>query len=264
MMECKRALIEAQGDQDKAVEILRKRGEKVLSDKAGRETSEGRVDCFMAPDGSVVGMVQMHCEQAPSAKNERFVSLTAALAKQAALCEPEPTVENLLEQPDVDDPSRPARQRLLDVINQIRENMSVARVARLKADGGVLGYYVHFNNQEGAIVRLEGGTATQELANDLAMHIVAAKPIAATRDQVPEDVLERERDIAKAQAEQMGKPPQVAEKIAQGKLNAWLAEKVLVEQVFVKDGKTKVRDLLKNAGGARVTHFYRFKVGELK
>ena len=184
------------------------------------------------------------------------------LAKQAALCEMEPTVKNLLEQPDVEDPSKKANDRLLEVMNLIRENMGVAHVTRLKAEGGVLGQYTHFNFQEAAVVRLEGSGATSELANGIAMQIVASKPVAIKREDVPADLVEKEREIAKEQAAQSGKPANILDKIAEGKLNTWFAETVLLEQVFLKDNKTKIRDLLKQTGDVSVTRFERFRIGE--
>ena len=262
MMDCKKALAEANGDANLAIDILRKRGEQVQSKKSGRETSQGRIECYRDPTGQVIGIVQMKCEQAPSAKNEKFVAMTRALAKQAAVAPIEPTVENLLDQPDVDAPQQKAGTRLLEVVNLIRENMGVARVVRLKADGGVLGHYVHFDFQSAAAVRLEGPGATPELATDIAMHIVAARPMAIRREEIPKEIVDKEREIAKEQAAQTGKPANILEKIAEGKLNTFFAENVLLEQVFVKDNKTKIRDLLKQAGNVTLTHFERFRVGE--
>jgi len=259
MMDCKNALVEAKGDVDLAVEILRKRGEQVQSKKLGRETSQGRIECFKDPAGQVFAMVQMKCEQAQSAKNDKFMAMTKALARQAAQQPGEPNAESLLEQPDVDDPSKKAGAQMLEVINLIRENMGLARVARVKADGGVLGAYVHFDFQQAAIVRLEGTGATPELAYDIATHAVAAKPIAIRREDVPKEVVDKEREIAKEQAASTGKPANILEKIAEGKVNAFFGDNVLLEQIFVKDNKTKVRDLLKQA---TVTHLVRFRVGE--
>ena len=259
MMDCKKALTEAGGDAEKAIKLLRERGEKVQTGKAGRETSQGRIEFYRDPAGQVIGIVQMKCEQSPSAKSEKFVEMTKCLAKQAALQPVEPTVENLLEQPDVENPSAKANTRLLEVINLIRENMGVARVARVRADGGILGVYLHHNFQEAAVVRLEGGGATAELANDIAAHAVATKPMAVRREDVPAEVVERERDIARKQAEQTGKPANILDKIAEGKVNAFFGENVLLEQIFVKDNKLKVRDLLKQAS---VSQLVRFRVGE--
>jgi elongation factor Ts len=259
MMDCKKALTEAGGDADKAIKLLRERGEKVQSGKAGRETSQGRIEIYRDPPGQVIGIVQMKCEQAPSAKSERFVEMTKCLAKQAALQTAEPTVENLLDQSDVDNASAKANARLLEVINLIRENMGVARVARVRADGGILGVYLHHNYQEAAIVRLEGTGATAELANDIAAHAVATKPMAVCREDIPAEVVARERDIARKQAEQTGKPANIVDKIAEGKVNAFYGENVLLEQIFVKDNKTKIRDLLKQA---KITDLVRFRVGE--
>jgi elongation factor Ts len=260
MMDCKNALVEANGDANLAVDLLRKRGEQVQSKKQGREASQGRIECYRDPAGQVMAMVQMKCEQAPSAKNEKFVEMTKGLARQAALQTPEPTPDNLLDQPSVDDPAKKANAQLLDVINLIRENMGLARVARIRADGGVLGSYVHFDFQQGAMVRLEGPGATPELANDIATHAVATKPLAVRREDIPKEVVDKEREIAKEQAAQTGKPANILEKIAEGKVNAFFAENVLLEQIFVKDNKTKIRDLL--GGKSSITHLIRFRIGE--
>jgi elongation factor Ts len=259
MMECKKALVQANGDPDQAIKILREQGEKIQGTKAGRETSQGRIEAYRDPNGQVIGIVQMKCEQAPSAKNEKFVEMTQALARQAALQPVEPTVANLLDQPDVDNPSVTANDRLRGVINLIRENMGVARVARLKADGGVLGVYVHFDFQQAAAVRLEGSGATPQLAYDIATHAVATRPLAIRREDIPKELVDRERGIARKQAEQTGKPANLLDKIAEGKLNTFFAENALLEQIWVKDPKKKIGDLL---GKATVTHLIRFRVGE--
>jgi elongation factor Ts len=231
-------------------------------DASGRETSQGRIDCYIDGSGDTVSIVQMQCEQAPSAKNENFVAMTKALAKQAALSTVEPTPENLLDQPDIDDPSKKANDRLTETINLIRENIKLTRVARLKADGGAIGHYVHHSFQEAAVARFEGSDATSRLANEICMHIVATKPIAITREDIPAELVEKERQIAKEQAAQTGKPENILEKISAGKLKTWFGEKVLLEQDFVKDNEMKVADLLKRAGDVKVTHFKRFKIGE--
>jgi elongation factor Ts len=138
--------------------------------------------------------------------------------------------------------------------------MFPARAARLKADGGVLGLYVHFDFQQAAVVRLEGDGATVEIANDIATHAVATKPLAIRREDIPKDVIDRERDIARKQAEQTGKPANLLDKIAEGKLNTFFAENALLEQVWVKDPKKKIRDLM--GPKATVTNLIRFHVGE--
>jgi elongation factor Ts len=239
---------------------LREQGEKIQSGKAGRETSQGRIELYRDPPGQVIGIVQMKCEQAPSAKNEKFVEMAKALARQAALQPAEPTGDTILDQPDVDNPSAKANARLLAVINLIRENMGVARVARIKANGGVLGAYVHFDYQQAAVIRLEGPGATVELANDVATHTVATKPLAIRREDIPKEVVDREREIGRKQAEQTGKPANLLDKIAEGKLNTFFAENTLLEQIFVKDNKTKIRDLV--GPKATVTNMLRFRVGE--
>lgn len=264
MMECKRALIEAGGDQDKAVEILRQQGAKVSEKKTGRETAEGRIEIYRAPDNSVIGVAVVLCEQAPSAKNEKFVELVKTLAKQAALLEQEPTPDAVLDSPLVDDPGRTGRDLLLDTINLIRENMQVPVVARLKANGGVLGAYVHFNYQEAAIVKIEGADATPELADEIAANIVAFKPRFATREEVPQEELERERRILMEAVKAEGKPEHVAERIVEGRMRTgFFAEHVALDQPYIQDPKRTLGDYLKGKGDVRIVEFLRFKIGEV-
>lgn len=263
MMECKRALVEAQGDQEKAVEILRQQGAKVSTKKAGRETAEGRIEVYRSPDGQVIGLAMVLCEQAPSAKNEKFVQLVQALAKQAALSEQDPTPEAILESPLADDPNRTGKDLLLDTVNLIRENMKVAQVARIKADGGVVGAYVHFNYQEAALVRIEGDAATPELADEIAANIVAFKPRVIAREDLDPAEVERERQILREAVKQEGKPEHIVERIVEGRLAAgYYAEHVALDQPYVRDGKKTLGEYLKSKGPVRITQFLRFKIGE--
>ena len=263
MMECKRALIAAEGDQEKAVEILRQQGAKVSAKKGGRETAEGRIEIYRSPDGQVIGLAMVLCEQAPSARNEKFVHLVQSLAKQAALMPEEPTEENVLQSALVDDPSRTGQDLLLDTVNLIRENMRVARVARLKADGGVLGAYVHFNYQEAALVRIEGEGATPEVADEIAANIVAFKPRVVSRDELDPEEVERERAILREAVKQEGKPEHIVDRIVEGRLaSGFYAEHVALDQPYIQNPKQTLGDYLKSKGKITITKFLRFKVGE--
>ncbi len=263
MMECKRALIEAEGDQDKAVEILRQQGAKVSAKKTGRETAEGRIEAYRSPDGQVVALAMVLCEQAPSARNEKFVQLVQALAKQAALIEGEPTPEAVLQAPLIDDPSRTGQDLLLDTVNLIRENMQVAKVARLKANGGILGAYVHFNYQEAALVRIEGEGATPELADEIAANIVAFKPRVISREQLSPEEVEREKAILREAVKQEGKPEHIVERIVEGRLaSGYYAENVALDQPYIQNPKKTLGDYLKQKGKIKITDFVRFKIGE--
>jgi len=258
MMECKNALVEAGGDVKKAEEDLRKKGGIAKSDRA---TGEGRIAVYIDPAKHVGALIEVLCESAPVAKGEHFVALANDLAKQVAL-EGATTPEQLLGQKFVGDPTRTVQERIGDVIGVIREAMKPGRMVRLQ---GQLGSYVHHDGSIGVLLQVEGNNPDPQVLRDVCMHITATRPIAARREEVPAEVVEKEKEIAKAQIandpKNAGKPANILEKIAEGKLKTWFAENVLVEQPFVKDDSKTVGDLLKTAG-LTLKGFVRFKVGE--
>jgi elongation factor Ts len=261
MMTCKAALVEAGGDMDRAVEILRKGDAKMQEKTADRETAEGRIGVYIDPHGEQVGaIVELRCESAPVAKNEMFVKLATDLAKQVAMVGAD-TPEALLNEPFVDNPSQTVKDRIGEVVGLMRENMKPVRMARFT--GGLMGSYVHFTGDVGALVQVEGASANPELLRDVAMHVTAKNPVAALREHVPQDKVAKEMEIARAQAAEQGKgkPANIIEKIAEGKLKTWFAEHVLAEQPFVKDDKKTIAELLK-AAGLKLAGFVRYKVGE--
>jgi elongation factor Ts len=267
MMDCKRALMEAGGDPEKAIEILRRQGEKVSVKKAGRETAEGRIEIFRSPDNEVLGLAVVLCEQAPSAKNERFVHLVRTLAKQVALLPQQPTPEAVLAAPLLDEPARTGRDLLLETINLIRENIQLSVVARMRRDGGVLGAYVHFNYQEAAMVRMVGPAATRELADEVAANIVAFKPRVVDRSEISPEEIAREkailRDAVLQELVQQGKPEHLADRIVEGKLvQEFFAEHVALDQPYVRNPKLTLGAYLKQKGDVRIVEFRRFRVGE--
>ncbi|GIW82851.1 MAG: elongation factor Ts [Gemmatales bacterium] len=257
MMDCKKALTEAGGDMEKAVEILLKQNKAIQDKKGGRETAEGRIAAFIDPEKKVGALVEMRCESAPVAKGEDFVKLANQLAKHVAFKNPA-TVEELLQQPFVEDESKTVNDRISEVIGLIRENMKPARFVRLE---GTLGSYVHHDGSIGVLVQVEGGNANEQMLRDICMHITAKNPVAATRDDIPPERLEREKEIAKTQAASTGKPDNIVEKIAEGKMKTWFAEHVLLEQPFVKDDSKTVGQLLDSVG-AKLVKFVRMKLGE--
>jgi elongation factor Ts len=262
MMDCKKALIAAGGDMDKAVQILREQNKAIGGKKAEREAAEGRIAVYTDPAAKVAAIVELRCESAPSAKNELFVQLANDLARQVAL-KGATTPDELLAQPFVDDPSRTVSDRIHDVIGLIRENMKPARMRRLT---GLTGSYVHHDGTVGVLVQAEGERADPQLLRDVAMHVTAVRPAYARREDVPADVVARETEIARSQIaadpRNAKKPANIIEKIAEGKLKTWFAENVLVEQPFVKDDKKTVGELL-DAAGLRLGEVVRYKVGEL-
>jgi elongation factor Ts len=263
MMECKMALTEANGDMDKAVDILRKKLKGVGLKREGNVTAEGRIGVFIDPAKKVGALAEVQCESAPTAKNDLFVQLANSLAKHVAL-KGEAPVDSLLGQPFVDDAKITVRDRIEDVVGVIREKMRLARTARLS---GLLGSYVHHDGTIGALIQVEGTAADPQLLRDVCMQIVANNPLAARREDVDPALIAKETEIARAQIaadpKNASKPANIIEKIAEGKIKTWLAENILVEQPFIKDdSKTKtVGDLLKSAG-LKMAKFIRFKVGE--
>ncbi len=258
MMDCKAALTEAGGDMEKAAEILRKKN-KAIQDKRGeRETDEGRIAAYIDEAKQAGALVEVRCESAPVAKSEHFVKLANEIARQITLKAPA-SVEELVGQPFVDDAKKTVHEHIGDVVGLIRENMRVARFVRLT---GQLGSYVHHDGSVGVMVQVEGGKADPQLLRDVCMHITAKNPVAARREDVAADLIEREKDIARTQAAATGKPANIVEKIADGKMKTWFGENVLLEQPFVKDDSKTVGDLLKQAG-LKLVKFVRLRVGEL-
>jgi elongation factor Ts len=262
MMDCKAALTKAGGDIQKAVQILREQNKAIADRKGERETAEGRIAIHIDPAKSLAAIVELRCESAPVAKNEAFQELANDLARHVVVTPSlAATVEALLSQPFAGDPKRTVRDRIQEVVGLIRENMKPARFTRLT--GGQFGSYVHFDGSVGVLLQAEGsGQADPQLLKDICMHITAKQPAAARREEVDPAVIAREKEIAKNQAAATGKPANILEKIAEGKLKTWYAENVLVEQPFVKDDSKTVGDLLK-ASGLTVQRFVRYKVGEV-
>ncbi len=257
MMDCKSALQEANGDMEQAAEILRKRNKAIVDKRSERETAEGRVVAFIDPAQKVGSLVEVRCESAPVAKSEPFVQLCNELARQVAL-KGAKTPEELLAQPLLDDPKKTVSDRVSEVIGLIRENIKPARVMAFK---GLLGSYCHHDGMVGVMVEVQGDKADPQLLRDISMHITAKNPVAARREDVPKETVEKEMEIARSQAAATGKPANIVEKIAEGKLKTWFAENVLLEQPFVKDDSKTIGDLLKSAG-LTLVRFVRFKVGE--
>jgi elongation factor Ts len=259
MMECKAALQACDGDIEAAIDHLRKAGAKASLKRAGNETAEGRIGVYIDNAAQVAAIVELRCESAPVAKGEHFVKLAAAVAEVVAKKNPA-NVEALL---TADNGTGKTVQDLIhDVIAVLRENMKVQRFTRLT--GGLFGEYIHHDGTLGVLLQASGSGANPAVLRDICMHVAAVQPtpVAARRDEVPAEVVAKEKEIAKAKAEATGKPAQIAEKIAEGQMKTWFAENVLVEQPFVKDQAKTVGQVLKEAG-LEVTKFVRYKVGEI-
>ncbi len=252
MMECKKALVDSDGNMDQAVEALRKSGQAKADKKSGRVAAEGRI--VIAADGKRAVLLEVNSETDFVAKDENFVAFAEAVAALAL----KNGITDLadLNEAALDD-GRSVEGARTDLVAKVGENISVRRVAELAAADN-LGSYTH-GARIGAVVALEGGDP--ELARDIAMHVAASNPTCIDEDGVPADLLERERRIFAEQAAESGKPAAIVEKMVTGRVAKFLKEITLVGQPFVKDPDIAVGKLLAKAG-ATVTGFRRFEVGE--
>jgi elongation factor Ts len=267
MMDCKKALEEANGDFEAAMELLRKKGLATLQKRADRETTQGRLLSRKSADGRTVAMVTLCCETDFVARNEDFLAVSEKLGDCALLAAEGSSPQSLMEM-QID--GRPFSDILTEAVSKIGEKIEIGDFARYTLTGsGIIGFYVHFNEKTGAMVEIETDSdqtakALKQLANELAMHITAIKPIAVDRESVPSSVLEQERRIAAEQVK--NKPANMVEKIVEGKIAKFLKENCLVDQPFVKDDSKTVSEVLNEAaraagGRAKIKRFARFEIG---
>ena len=252
MMECKKALTESNGDLDLAVENMRKAGLAKADKKAGRVAAEGRIAIEQA--GDAVAMVEVNCETDFVANGDEFGGFAAGVVK--AVLSAAPASLEALNDAKIGGESVDTTRR--NLIAKIGENIAVRRLERYQTKGGVLGAYAH-GTRIGVIVELKGGDAA--LAKDIAMHVAASRPLCVKPEQVPAEVLEKEREIIRAQSADSRKPAAIIEKMVEGRLKKYLAEVTLLGQPFIKDPDTSVEKLLAKSG-AEAVRFVRFEVGE--
>ncbi len=255
MMDCKKVLTETDGDLEKAAELLRERGIAKAAKKSGRIAAEGLVEAYISEDGKVGAVVEVNSETDFVAKNEEFQKFVMDVAKQVVEKNPA-TVEELLAQPSIAEEGKTVNEVLVNKIATIGENMSIRRFARFESNG-LVAKYIHGNGKIAVLVNMENGNA--ELAKDICMQIAAARPEFVSREEVPADRLEKEKEILKAQTMNEGKPEAIAEKIVMGRIGKFYEEICLVDQAFVKDPNVKVSQILKDA---KVVEFARFEKGE--
>ncbi len=277
VMECKAALAEAGGDPAKAIDVLRKRGLKTAERKAGRSAADGLVAVWIAPGRDVGSLLEVNCETDFVARTERFMDLSRSLvALVGADARAASDVNVLL--------SRSLNGKLVvdvvkETIGSLGENIVVRRTARLTLPEnckGLVASYLHAGGKIGVLVEVHctsDGVAKSEgfaqLAKELALQVCSAEPAYVTRDQVPADTLEKEREILRAQPDVQGKPSAIQDKIIQGRLEKFFMERCLVDQLFIRDpeGKQRIRDVLKSAEKTlgepiTVAAFARFRLGE--
>jgi elongation factor Ts len=257
LIDCKRALADSNGDMEEAISLLRKKGVASAAKKAGRDAGEGIIAQHLNADRSKGILVEVNCETDFVAKNEDFIAFSREVA------------QDLLGNPEIDLESKRTEQ-----VAKIGENIRISRSESLAPSGnGVVESYVHTGAKVAVLIAIstesvlseESNSKVLSLAKDLCMHIAATSPVCVSRDDIPSELVEKEKEIALAQAE--GKPVQAIEKIVQGKLEKYFSTSCLLEQPFVKDPDHVIRDLLSSLGnelGAEigVERFIRFQVGE--
>ncbi|MEC8043161.1 MAG: translation elongation factor Ts [Verrucomicrobiota bacterium] len=256
LIDCKRALTESGGDFEEAVSILRKKGVASAAKKAGRSADEGIIAQSISDDRKTGVLVEVNCETDFVAKNEDFIAFSDEVAKE------------LLSNPNVDLEAKRTEQ-----VGKIGENIRISRSKEIKLSGnGVVESYVHTGGKVAVIIAIESSVEAScsddslgSLAKDLCMHIAATSPVCVSREDVPKELCEKEKEIAMAQAE--GKPPQAIEKIIQGKLEKYFSTVCLIEQPFVKDPERSIRELVASVAKdlsteLSIKEFARFQVGE--
>lgn len=266
MMDCKKALTETDGDKEKAVEFLREKGLATAAKKAGRIAAEGIVKAYITPDKKVGVLVEVNSETDFVAKNDEFQEFVTNVAKQVAATNPD-TVETLLEQKFVEGDST-IGEMLTEKIAKIGENMNIRRFQRFE---GAVCDYIHGGGRIGVLVKFNTDVAEKdgfnEFAKDIAMQIAAAGAQYLDRDSVPQEVIEKEKEILSAQAANEGKPANIIEKMVVGRINKFFKEVCLVDQEFIKDSDISVTQYIKNTanklgGNIKIADYARFEKGE--
>ena len=257
MMDCKKVLIETDGDMEKAIELLRERGIAKAAKKSGRVAAEGLVEAVVSEDGKSGAVIEVNSETDFVSKNEEFKTFVENVANQVLKTNPK-DVEELLAQPAMFEEGKTVQEALVGKIATIGENLSIRRFARFESEG-LVEKYIHGDGKIAVLVNMKKGDST--VAKDICMQIAAARPEYVRREEVPEERVAKEMEILKVQTMNEGKPEAIAEKIVQGRIGKFYEEICLVDQVFVKDSSMKVSELLKQKD-ADVVEFARFEKGE--
>lgn len=257
LMKCKEALVVSGGDEQAAIDWLRKDNIKVQESRIGRETSFGRMGLYTDWDKGVGALVELLCESAPVAGNEEFILLANDLAKQLATGPGAKTADELLAQPSPSQKGKTLGDQLNDLSGRIREVFKVGRIARI--DGKTAGYVHHAGKTVGVLVEVTGGKA--EAAKDIGMHIAAMRPLVLSKEELNPADIEKEREILSEAARNEGKPENIIGKMVEGRLRNYFAERVLTEQPFVKDDKLTVAKYAEGHG-MKIVRYIHWELGK--
>ena len=269
MMDCKKVLTETNGDEEKAIELLRERGIAKAAKKSDRIAAEGLVTTYVTDDKKVGVVVEVNAETDFVAKNEEFKSFVADVAKQVALKAPK-SVEELLAQTSITEPDKTVQEVLTEKIAKIGENMTVRRFEKVDVENGVVQSYIHGGGRIGVLVQLACDSNSSELtqvAKDVCMQIAAANPLFLSENEVDSKALETEKEIYRAQALNEGKPEKIVEKMVEGRIKKYYKEVCLLNQPWVKDADKSISKYLEEKSkevGSPITvqKYFRFERGE--
>ncbi len=264
MMDCKKALTEADGDMEKAIEILRKKGAAVAAKRAERSTNEGLIVTKISDDRKHGAISEVNCETDFVAKNKDFVDLVDEVIEAVFSSQPS-SVKELL------DKNSALKEKVNEVLGKVGEKIEISRIADENAPNGILVDYIHMGSKLGVLIKFDNVTeAADELFNlgkDVAMQVAAMNPLSIYREDIPKETVEKEIEIYKEVARKEGKPEQILEKISTGKLNKFYQENCLAEQSFIKDNSKTVSDLIKEFNTkynseVKIALFHRFHLGD--
>lgn len=245
VVDCQKALNEADNDFDKAIEILRKNGQQIVNKTANRVAKEGVIVFYATEDNKTGAIVEVGCETDFVARNEDFLNYANIVAKAACMNNAN-TIEELMDS-SIDGKKLIEYQN--EIIAKIKEKIEVKRFSRKNVDNGVVGSYIHFDKKSGcllAISNVDNNQETMSVIRDLGMHVVALKPQYLYKEDIPEDVINKEKNILLEQPDLKNKPAEIAEKIVQGRINKFYSENCLIEQLFVKDDSKTVRQVVES------------------
>ena len=269
MMDCKKALVNSDGDMDKAIDWLREKGLAQAAKKASRVAAEGVVTQYVTPCGCTGMIVEVNCETDFVAKTDNFMNFANNVAKHIAMANPA-DLDELLAQKFVDDESKTIADLISEATVAIGEKISVRRFARYETEG-VVSTYIHMGGKVGVMVEVatdaKDNEAVKEFAHDLALQIAAAKPEAVRREEVDATKLEKEKEIQRAKALEAGKPEKIVDRIVEGQIEKYYKEVCLLDQQFVKDGDKTIKGLMAEVAKAAgctldIVRFARFERGE--
>lgn len=244
LMDCKKALSDAGGDEEKAIALLREKGKQLADKRSDRETGFGRFGLYIGTDKSTGAMVELLCESAPVTQNEEFIQLANDLAERLAVGPGAATADELLAQPSPSKTGMTLSEQKEDLFNRIREVFRVGRIIRVESSCG--GYSHNAGTIAGVLVQVDGGN--DEAAKDVAMHVAAMRPAALSENELDPEMIAKEREFLRAAAMNEGKPENIVDKIVDGRIKQFIAERALLYQPFVKDDKQTVEEYAKSHG----------------